>query len=42
MLEHIEVSVQFRDAYEAMERGDKHVFITGKAGTGKSDRKSVV
>lgn len=36
MPEHIEVSDQFRDAYEAMERGDKHVFVTGKAGTGKS------
>lgn len=32
----IEVSEQFRRAYEAMEKGDKHVFVTGKAGTGKS------
>jgi ATP-dependent DNA helicase PIF1 len=32
----IEISEQFRKAYEAMERGDRHVFITGKAGTGKS------
>jgi len=36
MSEHIEVSEQFRNAYEAMERGSKHVFVTGKAGTGKS------
>jgi len=36
MSEHIEISDQFRNAYEAMERGDKHVFVTGKAGTGKS------
>jgi ATP-dependent exoDNAse (exonuclease V) alpha subunit len=36
MPEKIEVSEQFQNAYEAMERGDKHVFITGKAGTGKS------
>ncbi len=34
--EGIEISEQFRDAYEAMEKGDRHVFITGKAGTGKS------
>ena len=36
MSDKIEVSEQFRSAYEAMERGDKHVFVTGKAGTGKS------
>lgn len=36
MPEQIEVSDQFQNAYEAMERGDKHVFVTGKAGTGKS------
>lgn len=32
----IEIGEQFQKAYEAMERGDKHVFVTGKAGTGKS------
>ena len=36
MNNNIEVSEQFRNAYEAMERGSKHVFVTGKAGTGKS------
>ncbi len=32
----IDISGQFQAAYEAMERGAKHVFLTGKAGTGKS------
>jgi ATP-dependent exoDNAse (exonuclease V) alpha subunit len=36
MSEHLEISGQFQDAYEAMERGNKHIFLTGKAGTGKS------
>src|SRR5512133_1445946 len=36
MAETLEITGQFRDAYEAMERGNKHVFLTGKAGTGKS------
>lgn len=36
MDKNIEVGAQFQKAYEAMERGDKHLFITGKAGTGKS------
>jgi ATP-dependent exoDNAse (exonuclease V) alpha subunit len=36
MSEHIEINEQFRNSYEVMERGDKHVFVTGKAGTGKS------
>ena len=36
MAENIEISGQFQNAYEAMERGNKHVFLTGKAGTGKS------
>jgi ATP-dependent DNA helicase PIF1 len=36
MNNNIEISGQFQNAYEAMERGDKHIFLTGKAGTGKS------
>jgi len=32
----IEINPQFRRALDLMERIDRHVFITGKAGTGKS------
>ncbi len=36
MLDKIDFNEQFRNAYEVMEKGEKNVFITGKAGTGKS------
>jgi ATP-dependent exoDNAse (exonuclease V) alpha subunit len=36
MNNNLEINGQFQDAYEAMERGSKHIFLTGKAGTGKS------
>lgn len=32
----IEINDEFRKALEVMENSDRHVFITGKAGTGKS------
>ena len=32
----IEINEQFRTALDLMEGTDRHVFITGKAGTGKS------
>ncbi|MFA4888211.1 MAG: AAA family ATPase, partial [Candidatus Omnitrophota bacterium] len=32
----IELNEQFVEALEAMENTSKHIFITGKAGTGKS------
>ncbi|MGB9721186.1 MAG: AAA family ATPase [bacterium] len=35
-LEHIELNEQFKRAIDLMENTDKNVFITGKAGTGKS------
>jgi ATP-dependent DNA helicase PIF1 len=36
MSDQIDFNEQFRNAYEIMEKGEKNVFITGKAGTGKS------
>ncbi len=34
--DHVEINPQFRRALDAMEAGERHVFVTGKAGTGKS------
>ena len=34
--EHIEINEEFKKALDLMEHSDKHVFVTGKAGTGKS------
>ena len=36
MQKHIEINAQFKKALEVIEHTSKHVFITGKAGTGKS------
>ncbi len=36
MIKDIELNPQFRKALELMENSGKHIFITGKAGTGKS------
>ncbi|HEX9902076.1 MAG TPA: hypothetical protein VGB72_04350, partial [Acidobacteriota bacterium] len=33
---HIEINDKFRQALDLMEHTDRHVFITGRAGTGKS------
>jgi ATP-dependent exoDNAse (exonuclease V) alpha subunit len=35
-IDNLEMNDEFLDAFEAMENTRKHVFITGKAGTGKS------
>ncbi len=32
----IKITKEFKAAFEAMEKGDEHIFLTGKAGTGKS------
>lgn len=36
MLKNIEINPQFEKALHLMEESDRHVFVTGKAGTGKS------
>ncbi|MFH1442292.1 MAG: hypothetical protein ABIH18_09690 [Candidatus Omnitrophota bacterium] len=36
MKTHIEINDDFKYALELLERASKHIFITGKAGTGKS------
>lgn len=36
MIDDIEINEKFATALKLMEQGDRHVFVTGKAGTGKS------
>lgn len=36
MIDRIEINEQFAKALALMEEGDRHIFVTGKAGTGKS------
>ncbi len=36
MIEDIEINPQFARALELMEESSRHLFITGRAGTGKS------
>ena len=36
MIDDIEINEKFATALKLMEQGDRYVFVTGKAGTGKS------